>query len=156
MKTWKIATTAALAAMAISLLASSAYGYMGGYGGMMGGGYGYGSYTSPQTPTQTGSPSYQAVYPNQFGGGCIGRFGLNSYVGPISNTGTDPLTINTAATVAQNCLTAIGNPDLTVKQVEEYANNFYVQVSAKSTGNGAFELLINKYTGSIFPEMVQT
>ncbi len=36
--------------------------------------------------------------------------------------------------------------------MEEYANNFYVQVSEKS-GNGAFELLINKYTGSIYPEM---
>ena len=162
MKTWKIATTVALAVMALSLLASSAYGYMGGYGGMMGGnygrgmmgdGYGYGPYTSSQTPTQTGSPTYQAVYPYQFGGGCIGRFGVNSYVGPTTTTGTGPITINTAATVAQNYLTAIGNPDLTVKQVEEYANNFYVQVSEKSTGNGAFELLINKYTGSIFPEM---
>ena len=40
-----------------------------------------------------------------------------------------------------------------VKQVEEYTANFYVQVNDKSTGNGAFELLINKYTGSIYPEM---
>ena len=50
-------------------------------------------------------------------------------------------------------MTSIGNPDLVVKQVEEYTANFYVQVNEKSTGNGAFELLINKYTGSIYPEM---
>ena len=166
MKTWKIVTTAFLAVAAVALLTTSVYGrgMMGGYGyggGMMGGyGYGYGTYTNPQVPTQTGSTTsaatYQAVYPYQFGGGCMGRFGFgyNNYVGPTNyNTGTGPITINTAATVAQNYLTAIGNPDLTVKQVEEYANNFYVQINEKSTGNGAFQLLVNKYTGSIYPEM---
>ena len=63
------------------------------------------------------------------------------------------LNITTAKTIAQNYVASLGNPDLTVKQVEEYTNNFYVQVNEKSTGNGAFELLINKYTGSIYPEM---
>jgi hypothetical protein len=168
MKTWKLVTTAILAIAAIALVTTSVYGLgmmgggYGGYGGgMMGGyGYGYGTYTNPQVPAQTGttgttiSPTYQAVYPYQFGGGCMGRFGANIYIGPATGTtGSGPLTINTAATVAQNYVTAIGNPDLVVKQVEEYANNFYVQVNEKSTGNGAFELLINKYTGSIYPEM---
>jgi hypothetical protein len=163
MKTWKIITTAILAVAAVALLTASVYGLGmmgGGYGGGMMGGYGYGSYTNPQVPTQTGTtgtpvsaPTYQAVYPSQFGGGCMGRSGLSTYVVPNYNTGTGPVTINTAATVAKNYVTAIGNPDLVVKQVEEYANNFYVQVNEKSTGNGAFELLINKYTGSIYPEM---
>ena len=40
-----------------------------------------------------------------------------------------------------------------VKQVEAYTNNFYVQVSEKSTGTDAFELLMNKYTGNIYPEL---
>jgi hypothetical protein len=165
MKTWKIITMAFLAVAAIALLTSTAYGYMGGFGGMMGGGYsgaysggmmggyGYGQYSNPQAPTQTGSPTYQAVYPSQFGGGCMGHSGVNTYVGPNYNTGTGPITINTAATVAQNYVTEIGNTELVVKQVEEYANNFYVQVNEKTTGNGAFQLLINKYTGNIYPEM---
>jgi hypothetical protein len=162
MKTWKIITTAILAVTAVALLTTSVYGMGmmgGGYGGGMMGGYGYGTYTNPQVPTQTGPtgtttlPTYQAVYPSQFGGGCMGRSDLNTYVGPNYNTGSGPITINTAVTVAQNYVAAIGNPDLVVKQVEEYANNFYVQVNEKSTGNGAFELLINKYTGSIYPEM---
>ena len=71
---------------------------------------------------------------------------------PYANTGT-PLTITQAKTIAQNYVTSIDNPDLTVKQVEEYTNNFYVQVNEASTGKGAFELLINKQTGSIYPEM---
>ena len=74
------------------------------------------------------------------------------YGAPYTYTGT-PLTISTAKTIAQNYVASIGNPDLTVKQIEEYTNNFYVQVNEQSTGNGAFELLINKYTGSIYPEM---
>jgi hypothetical protein len=164
MKTWKIITMAFLAVAAAALLTSTAYGYIGGMmgggtgGGMMGGyGYGYGTYTNPQVPTQTSTTSptttYQAIYPYQFGGGCFGGFGLNTNVAPTTSTGTGPITINTAATVAQNYVAAIGNPDLKVTQIEEYANNFYVQVTEKSTGNGAFELLINKYTGSIYPEM---
>jgi len=161
MKTWKILTTAFLAIAVVALLTSTAYGYMGGFGGMMGGGngggmmggYRYGTYTNPQTPTQTGSPTYRAVYPSQFGGRCMGSFGSNTYYGPNYSTDTGPIKINTATTVAQNYVEVIGNFDLKVKQIEEYVNNFYVQVNEKSSGNGAFELLINKYTGSIYPEM---
>ncbi|HLC00935.1 MAG TPA: hypothetical protein VJL33_06425, partial [Candidatus Bathyarchaeia archaeon] len=63
------------------------------------------------------------------------------------------LNITTAVTIAKNYVASIGNPDLTATEVEEYAANFYVQIAEKSTGVGAFELLINKYTGSIYPEM---
>ena len=63
----------------------------------------------------------------------MGGFGLTRLRWPNYNTGTGPITINTAATVAQNYVAAIGNPDLKVTQVEEYANNFYVQVNEKST-----------------------
>jgi len=82
-------------------------------------------------------------------GGMMRSYG---YVAPYVNTGT-PLTITEAKTIAQNYVTSIGNPDLTVKQVEEYTNNFYVQINEANSGKGAFELLINKQTGSIYPEM---
>lgn len=38
-------------------------------------------------------------------------------------------------------------------QIEEYTNSLYFQVNEASTGKGAFELLINKQTCSIYPEM---
>ncbi len=84
----------------------------------------------------------------------MGRLGWNQgYTGtPYPNTGTQ-LNITTAETIAVNYVSFLNNPDLAIKQVEEYTANFYVQVSEKSTGKGAFELLINKYTGSIYPEM---
>ncbi len=175
MKNWKIITIVSVAAIVAALLASSAFaaammggGGYGGYGGMMGGGYGTG-YGNNNPPYSTGTtiPStptgqyYQPVYPMMFGGGMMGRLGNGQgfggmmsgygYTAPYANTGT-PLTISNAVTIAQNYVSSIGNPNLVVKQVEEYSANFYVQVNEKS-GNGAFELLINKYTGSIYPEM---
>jgi hypothetical protein len=176
MKSWKIITIATITVVVAALLfttvaAMGSFGYnqVTGYGGMMGrggmmGGYGYGYGNTPPYTTSTTTPStqyYQPVYPFMFGGmmsrmanglgfgGMMSRFG---YAPPVTASGT-LITINTAATIAQNYVTSIGNPDLTVKQVEEYQANFYVQVNEKSTGNGAFELLINKYTGSIYPEM---
>lgn len=178
MKNWKIITFVSVAVvLAAGLLTTSVFamgmmgGPYGGYGGMMGGGYGYGyGYNSPPYSSQTGTANlttpttqyYQPVYPFMFGGGMMGRLGNGygfggmmsgyGYAAPYTYNGS-PLNINTAVTIAQNYVASIGNPDLVVKQVEEYSANFYVQVNEKSTGNGAFELLINKYTGSIYPEM---
>ena len=173
MKSWKIITIATLAVVAAALLVSTVsamgpFGFNGGYGGMMGGGvgggvmggYGY-NYGNPAQTTPS-TQYYQPVYPFMFGGGMMGRLGNGygfggmmsgyGYTAPYNYNGT-PLNTSTAATIAQNYVSSIGNPDLAVKQVEEYTNNFYVQVNEKNTGNGAFELLINKYTGSIYPEM---
>jgi hypothetical protein len=50
-------------------------------------------------------------------------------------------------------LTSLNNPDLAIEEVEEYTQNFYVLYYEKSTGFGAFEMLIDKYSGSIYPEM---
>ncbi len=71
---------------------------------------------------------------------------------PYAYTGAE-LNITTAAQIGQNYVSSLGNPNLAVKEVEEYSQNFYVQVYEKNTGIGAFELLVNKYTGSIYPEM---
>ncbi len=174
MKTWKILTITGVSLVTALLLVSTAFamgpwglgGMMGGgYGGGMMGGYGYGyGYNNPPYTNQPGTtipttPTngqyYQPVYPFQFGGGCMGRFGWNGGYGyntPTPYTGT-PLTITNVQTIAQNYVASINNPDLTVKQIEEYSGNFYVQVNEKSTGNGAFQLLVDKYTGSIYPEM---
>lgn len=178
MKNWKIITSAPLAVVVVALLVSTvaamgpfAFNPSTGYrgmmgrsgGGMMGGyGYGYGSNSPPYTTQPGTTPStqyYQPFYPSMFGGmmgrmfnGFSGMMRGYGYGAPYTYTGTT-LSIANADTIAQKYVTSIGNTNLQVKQVEEYANNFYVQVNDKTTGNGAFELLINKYTGSIYPEM---
>jgi hypothetical protein len=168
MKSWKIITLATISVVAAALLVSTAaamgpFGFnpitgasgYGGRGGMMGGyGYGYGAsgYTAPNNVGAQTS-YYQTVYPFQFGG-CMGGFGWNNGYNYASNVYTgQEIDLTTAETIAQSYVASINNPDLTVTHVEEYQYNFYVQVNEQSTGNGAFELLINKYTGSIYPEM---
>lgn len=171
MKTWKVATLVSVAVIAAALITTSAFAAammgnpFGGFGGMMGGGFGYGynnygNYNNYNP--MTSSQYYQPVYPFQYGGGCIGGLGNGygfggmmgsyGYAAPYTYTGTT-LDINAAESIAENYVASIGNPDLAVKEVEEYSANFYVQVYEKSTNTGAFELLVDKYTGSIYPEM---
>ena len=71
---------------------------------------------------------------------------------PGNPTTTAQLNISTAASIAQNYVSQLNDPNLKVAQVEEYTQNFYVQIVEKNTGVGAFEQLINKYTGALSPE----
>jgi hypothetical protein len=139
------------------------YGYYGGMmgGGMMGGygnGYGYGytpTVTNPQTTTPTTQATTTPTTPaNSYYGrwGCGGIRGTIGYAAPPTTTAT-ALNITTAETIAQNYVASTGNSNLAVAQVEEYTLNFYVQVNEKNTSFGAFQLLIDKYTGAVTPEM---
>ena len=163
MNTGKLALAIGLAIIAAALLTASVFAYMGTQGtynpyttntnGAYSGGMMGGAYNPPQSPAQ---PNIVApTYPYQYGSrGCCGR-GM-SYVAPAyPTTGatTAPITIETATTIAQQYVTQLNNPDLAVREVEEYTQNFYIQVYEKSTGTGAFELLIDKYTGIVTPEM---
>ena len=58
-----------------------------------------------------------------------------------------------AVDIAQNYSASLANKDIAVDEVEEYTQNFYILFKEKSTGIGAFEMLIDKYTGAIYPEM---
>jgi hypothetical protein len=162
MNTGKLVLAIGLAVIAAALLTASVFAFMGAQGvhspygtntnGAYSGGMMGGSYSAPQSPIQ---PNQAApTYPYQYGPrGCRGR-GIGYLAPAYPNTGNAvaPLTIETATTLAQQYLTQLNNPDLAVREVEEYTQNFYVQVYEKSTCIGAFELLIDKYTGSVYPE----
>jgi hypothetical protein len=138
-------------------------GTYGHYGGMMGGGmmegYGYtynyppaSTYTTPTTTTQPSTTSTTTTYPYYYGG--MGCGGIGYAVPPATTypTTTTALNITTAETIAQNYVASTGNSNLAVAQVEQYTLNFYVQVNEKNTGFGAFQMLIDKYTGAVTPE----
>ena len=78
------------------------------------------------------------------GGGMMGSWGVPANANPIS--------MDQAVTAAQQYVAAYNN-DLALSEIMEFANNFYVQVKEKSTGKGAFELLVNRYNGGTSPEM---
>ncbi|MCZ7357663.1 MAG: hypothetical protein O8C66_01385 [Candidatus Methanoperedens sp.] len=117
-------------------------GMMGGYGnasGMMGSGYGNG-YTGGMMGG--GMMGYGASYGN-------GSYGCGGYAGVNSTS----ITIEDAKKAVEQHLTASGNIDLKLSEVMEFENNFYAGVKEKSTDKYAFELLVNKYTGAVMPEM---
>jgi hypothetical protein len=81
-----------------------------------------------------------------------GTSGIGTQATPTTGTTTTGLTINDAATTAQNYVTGLGNTNLAVKEVDQYSNCFYAQVVEKDTGAGAFELTINSTTGAVSAE----
>jgi hypothetical protein len=162
MKSWKIiAVVIAVVAIVAVAFTASAYAMMSGqlYPGMHGtntgntNGY-YGNMMNSLSPSgiggmMNGNGMMSGYANNQQGTDCGNHNQITNY----SANGNNPISINTAVTDAQNYLATLNNPDLTIKLVEEYSNNFYVQVTEKSTGNGALELIVDKYTSSIYPEM---
>lgn len=62
-------------------------------------------------------------------------------------------TIEEAHTAIQAYLAARGYPDLEVSEVMEFEENFYAIAQEPDTGVGAMELLVDKETGAVAPEM---
>jgi hypothetical protein len=62
------------------------------------------------------------------------------------------ITLDQAAESARQYLAAYGDQDLALTEVMEFSDNFYAEVKEQSTGVHAFELLIDRYTGAVYPE----
>jgi len=60
--------------------------------------------------------------------------------------------IDRALAISEKYLASMSNPDLAIAEIMEFEQNFYVIYYEESTGIGAFEMLIDKITGRIFPE----
>ncbi len=69
-----------------------------------------------------------------------------------NNPDTEQITIDEAAEAVERYLGTYGQ-DLALAEVMEFAWNFYAEVEEETTGIHAMELLIDKYTGQVYPEM---
>lgn len=88
------------------------------------------------------------------GGRGFGRYGANPRGYSYGTApGIAPFTSDQAVTRAQTAVASYSNPDLTVAEVMEFSNNFYIRVKEKSSGTNAFELLVDRYRGTISPEL---
>jgi hypothetical protein len=84
--------------------------------------------------------------PGMMGPGMMGGWGAN-------NPDAEQITIDEAAEAVERYLRNYYEEDLALAEVMEFAWNFYAEVEEKSTGIHAMELLIDKYTGQVYPEM---
>lgn len=78
-------------------------------------------------------------------GGMMGGSGYN-------NTNATPLTVDQAKAAAEKYLANLNNSDLKIAEVMVFDNNSYVVVKEASTGNGAFELLVDSTSQIAYPE----
>jgi hypothetical protein len=93
-----------------------------------------------------GGSGYGGMMGNSGPGGMMSGWGAQGT--PTGKT----ISLDKAQQDVQAYLTRLGNPDLAIDEVIEFQTNFYAIVKEKSTGTGAFELLVNKVTGAVFPE----
>jgi hypothetical protein len=66
---------------------------------------------------------------------------------------SDNLTIEQAREAVERYVAILGYPDLEVAEVMEFERNFYAIVRESDTGMGAMELLVDRWTGEVGPEM---
>jgi hypothetical protein len=77
---------------------------------------------------------------------------MGGMMGSLFNGGNQNIGIDKAVTIAQSVAGSYAGGGLAVDEVIEFSNNYYASIREKSTGIGAFEILINKSTGSTMPE----
>jgi hypothetical protein len=83
-------------------------------------------------------------------GGMMGP-GMMGGWGPY-NPQAEPITLDQAADSVRRYLNTYGK-GLSLTEVMEFAWNFYAEVEEEGTGIHAMELLIDKYTAQLYPEM---
>ncbi len=78
------------------------------------------------------------------------------WTGPRWSTGTPPtptLTLDDARRAVEQYIAALGIPHLEIAEVMEFENNFYAILRESDTGIGAMEVLVDKWTGAVGPEV---
>ena len=65
-------------------------------------------------------------------------------------SGGQRITFDQAVNIVENYLS--NRTDLKVNEIMEFSYNFYVEFAEKDTGIGAFEALIDPFTGDLYPE----
>jgi hypothetical protein len=124
--------------------------------GLNGSGYGSGMMSSGGTPfggfmqRNMMNGELPGGSPGGMMGGGTGGMMLGTSGG--TPTGGASITLDQARQAVQSSLDRLGNPDLAIDEVMEFQDNFYALVIEKSTGRGAFELLVTKSSGTVTPE----
>ncbi len=95
---------------------------------------------------------------NSFGPGMMGNFAnapssFGSMMGSFGGlTNVDPLSIEEAETAVTDYLATLNQDALELGEIMIFDNHAYAQIIDESTESGAFEVLVDPATGSVFPE----
>lgn len=97
----------------------------------------------------TGTVPYGAGMMN---GGMMGGNGMMSSLGSSQLYGVKPVSLDQAKKAVSDYVTRFNNPDLIVSEIVIFDNNAYARITEKSTGIGAFEVLVDPVTLAVYPE----
>jgi hypothetical protein len=130
-------------------------------GGMMG-------YPVEATTTVTNTAAYGYPYAGwemhgmtgygmhgMMGGNMMGWWMMGDWPGMAGCHNTlavSPITSEQALAAAKTAIAAYGSSDLELAEMMQFTNNFYVLVRERSSERDAFELLVDRYTGAVYPE----
>jgi hypothetical protein len=112
--------------------------------------YGYGS-GSPMGSGMMGTGSSMGPS-GMMGSGIMGSAGMMGGISAYSPD-AEQIAIDDAAEAAERYLSAYYGKNLVLKEVMDFAWNFYAEVEEQDTGIHAMELIIDKYSGQVSPEM---
>ena len=77
---------------------------------------------------------------------------MGGMMGGHFNGGDQNIGVERAVTIAQGVAGSHSGGGLAVDEVIEFSNNYYASIREKSTGVGAFEILIDKSSGDVMQE----
>jgi len=142
---WGWVTAGVLAVLLV--IGTTGMAMAGGFNGFAGrGGYGPGGMMGGNGQNGFG-------YPGAMPGGMRqgGPSGMMNGSGGTPSTG-HPVTIDQAQQAVQIYLDRYGNANLAVDEMMGFQNNYYAIVKEKDSGTKAFEVLIDRNSGTVFPE----
>ncbi len=63
-----------------------------------------------------------------------------------------PISHDEVREIVEDYLNSLNNSELEIGEFEEYSHNYYVSLVEKEGGRGAFEMILDRYSGSFQPE----
>ena len=109
-------------------------------------GYGPGWMMANVGPNTVNKTGYGMMGGGMMGGGMMGGSGSASLYG------IKPLSVQDAQKAVEGYLSGLSNDDLDLGEVMIFDNQAYAIVVEKSTGVGAFEVLVDPVTLAVYPE----
>jgi hypothetical protein len=88
-------------------------------------------------------------------GGMMGGYGPGGMMGGYHSqvpAGAQTISIDQAQRTVESYLSSYRGSNLALDELIEFQDNFYAIVKERSTGTGAFELLVDRVTGAVAPE----
>lgn len=107
------------------------------------------------TPAVAGPPwpNGSGFGPGGMMGGWGGMSGMFAMMGGPVAADARPIGMERAASAARDYVARFNDPNLELGEVMEFGANYYAQAVERNTGIHAFEMLIDRYGGAVFPEM---